>query len=142
MSQNFIANRRLGRLRPRATKLFVPFLVLAACCFVLSFYNGRLEQPWMSTAMLAVAGLLVLLFWLIPVLRYLSAYVEVSTSGVLVRSGLMGQKRQEVSFSQVTAIELGKGRRIEIVTRDGEVIALPKLPRAKKLVAQLERLAV
>ncbi len=91
--------------------------------------------------MLAVSALLVLLFWLIPVLRYLSAYVEVSTSGVLVRSGLMGQKRQEVSFSQVTAVELGRGRRIEIVTRDGEVIALPKLPRAKKLVAQLERLS-
>jgi membrane protein YdbS with pleckstrin-like domain len=138
MSQSFIESRRIARIRPRAIRLFLPFLILAAVSFGVSFYSGRLPEPWMNTTMYSVAAAIALLFWLIPVLRYLSAYVDVYTTRVLVRSGLMGQHRAEASFAQVTDVRLGRGRKIQLALTGGESLELPALPRAKKLLTELQ----
>jgi membrane protein YdbS with pleckstrin-like domain len=140
MSQSFIESRRIARLRPSAARLFFPFLILAAACFAVSFYNGRLPESWMTITLYSVAGAVAFLFWLIPVLRYLSAYVDIFNTHVLSRAGLMGQRRNEARFSQVTSVALGSGRRIQLTVTGGDVVELPRLPRAKKLVAELERL--
>jgi hypothetical protein len=141
MSQSFIESRRIARIRPSAIRLFVPFLVLAIACFGVSFYSGRLPEQWMNITLYSVAGALAFIFWLIPVLRYLSSYVDLFTTRVLYRSGLMGQRRSEANFNQVTDVRLGDGRRIQIALGSGEIIELPRLPKAKKLVAEIQALA-
>jgi hypothetical protein len=78
--------------------------------------------------------------WLIPVLRYLSAYVDIFTTRVLYRSGLMGQRRVEANFAQVTDVQLGDRRKIQLTVIGGEIVELPALPRAKKLVAEIQGL--
>ena len=90
--------------------------------------------------MYSVAGAIVFFLWLIPVLRFLSSYVDVFTTLVLYRSGLMGQQRIEANFSQVTDVRLGEGRRIQLSLTNGEIIELPRLPKAKKLVAEIQAL--
>jgi membrane protein YdbS with pleckstrin-like domain len=140
MSQSFIESRRLARIRPSAIRLFLPFLALAFACFGVSFYSGRLPEQWMDIAMYSVAGAIAFFLWLIPVLRFLSSYVDVFTTRVLYRSGLMGQQRSEANFSQVTDVRLGEGRRIQLSLTNGEIIELPRLPRAKKLVAEIQAL--
>jgi membrane protein YdbS with pleckstrin-like domain len=140
MSQSFIESKRVARIRPRAMRLFLPFTVLAAACFAVSFYFGRLPEPWMEIALYAVAGALAFAFWLIPLLRYLSAYVDIHTTRLVARSGLMGQHRSEASFNQITGVEIGRGRRILVHLIGGESIELPALPRSKKIVAELEKL--
>ncbi|MEN9962299.1 MAG: hypothetical protein RIS66_712 [Actinomycetota bacterium] len=90
--------------------------------------------------MYSVAGAIAFFLWLIPVLRFLSSYVDVFTTRVLYRSGLMGQQRSEANFSQVTDVRLGEGRRIQLSLTNGEIIELPRLPRAKKLVAEIQAL--
>jgi len=90
--------------------------------------------------MYSVAGAIAFFFWLIPVLRFLSSYVDVFTTRVLYRSGLMGQQRSEANFSQVTDVRLGDGRRIQLALTNGEVIELPRLPKAKKLAAEIQAL--
>ena len=140
MSQSFIESRRLARIRPSAIRLFLPFLALALACFGVSFYSGRLPEPWMNIAMYSLAGALALFFWLIPVLRYVSSYVDVFTTRVLCRAGLMGQVRSEASFSQVTDVRLGNGRKIQLSLTNGETLELPRLPRAKKLAAEIQAL--
>jgi hypothetical protein len=140
MSQSFIESRRLARIRPSAFRLFLPFLALAFACFGVSFYSGRLLEPWMDIAMYSVAGAIAFFLWLIPVLRFLSSYVDVFTTRVLYRSGLMGQQRSEANFSQVTDVRLGEGRRIQLALTNGEIIELPRLPKAKKLVAEIQAL--
>lgn len=90
--------------------------------------------------MYSVAGAIVFFLWLIPVLRFLSSYVDVFTTRVLYRSGLMGQQRIEANFSQVTDVRLGEGRRIQLSLTNGEIIELPRLPKAKKLVAEIQAL--
>ena len=94
----------------------------------------------MNITMYSVAGAIAFFFWLIPLLRYLSAYVDVFTTRVFYRSGLMGQQRSEAIFSQVTDVRLGEGRRIQLSLTNGEFIELPRLPRAKKLVAEIQAL--
>jgi len=141
MSQSFIESRRIARIRPRAIRLLFPFLALAAASFVVSFYSGRLPEQWMNITLYSVAGAVALFFWLIPVLRYLSAYVDVFTTRVLYRSGLMGQRRVEANFAQVTDVQLVSRRKIEITVTGGETVELPALPKAKKLVAEIQALA-
>jgi membrane protein YdbS with pleckstrin-like domain len=121
-------------------RLFVPFLVLAIACFAVSFYNGRLPEQWMTIALYSVAGAAAFIFWLIPVLRYLSSYVDVFTTRVLYRTGLMGQRRSEANFGLVKDVRLGNGRRIQLTLADGEIVELPALPKAKKLVAEIQAL--
>ena len=60
MSQSFIESRRIARIRPRAIRLFFPFLALAASSFVVSFYSGRLPEQWMNIALYSVAGAIAL----------------------------------------------------------------------------------
>ena len=140
MSQSFIESRRLARIRPSAIRLFLPFLALAFACFGVSFYSGRLPEQWMDIAMYSIAGAIAFFLWLIPVLRFLSSYVDVFTTRVLYRSGLMGQQRSEAKFSQVTDVRLGEGRRIQLSLTNGEIIELPRLPKAKKLVGEIQAL--
>jgi hypothetical protein len=140
MSQSFIESRRLARIRPSAIRLFLPFTALALACFGVSFYNGRLPEQWMNITLYSVAGAIAFFFWLIPVLRYLSSYVDVFTTRVLYRTGLMGQNRSEANFSQVTDVRIGEGRRIQLALTNGEIVELPRLPRAKKLTAEIQAL--
>ena len=140
MSQSFIESRRIARIRPRAIRLFFPFLALALACFAVSFYSGRLPEQWMYIALYSAAGAVAFFFWLLPVLRYLSSYVDIFTTRIFSRSGLMGQRRVEAHFAQVTDVQLSEGRRIQLTTRDGEIVELPSLPKAKKLVAEIQSL--
>lgn len=140
MSQSFIETRRIARIRPRALRLFLPFLVLALACFGVSFYSGRLPEQWMNITLYSVAGALTFFFWLIPVLRYLSSYVDLFTTRILNRSGLMGQRRSEVNLGQVVDVRVGDGRRIQLTLTGGEIVELPALPKAKKLAAEIQAL--
>lgn len=140
MSQSFIELRRLARIRPSAVRLFLPFLALGLACFGVSFYSGRLPEQWMDIALYSVAGAVAVFFWLIPVLRFLSSYVDVFTTRVLYRAGLMGQRRSEANFSQVTDVRLGDGRRIQLALANGDIVELPRLPKAKKLTAEIQAL--
>ena len=140
MSQSFIESRRLARIRPSAVRLFLPFAALALACFGVSFYNGRLPEQWMNITLYSVAGAIAFFFWLIPLLRYLSSYVDIFTTRVFYRAGLMGQNRSEANFSQVTDVRLGDGRRIQLALTTGEIVELPRLPRAKKLTAEIQAL--
>ena len=90
--------------------------------------------------MYSVAGAIAFFLWLIPVLRFLSSYVDVFTTRILYRSGLMGQQRSEANFSQVTDVRLGDGRRIQLALTNGEIFELPRLPKTKKLVAEIQAL--
>ena len=140
MSQSFIESRRLARVRPSAVRLFLPFAALALACFGVSFYNGRLPEQWMNITLYSVAGAIAFFFWLIPLLRYLSSYVDIFTTRVFYRAGLMGQNRSEANFSQVKDVRLGDGRRIQLALTNGEIVELPRLPRAKKLTAEIQAL--
>lgn len=94
----------------------------------------------MNITLYSVAGAIAFFFWLIPVLRYASCYVDVFTTRVFYRAGLMGQRRAEANFSQVTDVRIGEGRRIQLALTNGEIVELPRLPKTKKLTAEIQAL--
>jgi hypothetical protein len=137
---NFIAEQRLARLRPRVSKLFLPTLALFVAAFLLSFFSGRLSEQWQNIALWVVSGGIALILWLVPLLRYLSNYTEITNLHVRSRSGLMGQHRDEARLSQVNRVELTSGRTITLHLNGEEPLVLTGVPKHKMVAAEIEAL--
>jgi hypothetical protein len=71
----------------------------------------------------------------------MSTFLEVTTTRVLYRSGLMGQKRREVSLAQIKDVQLTKGRTISIVIDGQEPLVIPGIPKYKTVAVEIDRLA-
>ncbi|MEY4992913.1 MAG: hypothetical protein RIS82_35 [Actinomycetota bacterium] len=136
-----MSEQRLAKLRPRASQMFLPTLVLGLASAALTVFAGRLTEQWQNTLVWAVVGVLVLIFWLIPLLRYLSTYLEVTTARVIIRSGLMGQHRREIRLSNIRDVEVGKGRTISLILDDQDVVEIRGVPRHKMVALEIDRLA-
>lgn len=138
---NFLAEHRIARLRPRGGRLFFPMLLLFAVCFALSFLNGRFSEQWQNQTMWAIAGVFLILFWLIPILRWSSTFLEVTTTRVVFRSGLFGNARQEIQISQITNVELTARRTITISANGREPLVIAGIGKHKLVATEIDRLA-
>jgi uncharacterized membrane protein YdbT with pleckstrin-like domain len=138
---SFLAEQRIARIRPRGSKLFFPNLFLFAACFAMAFFTGRLTEPWQYNVLWIVCGSVVFFFWFIPLLRFMSTFLEVTTTRVLYRSGLLGQKRREVSLTQIKDVQLTKGRTISIVIDGQEPLVITGIPKHKTIAVEIDRLA-
>ena len=138
---SFLAEQRIARIRPRGSKLFFPNLFLFAACFALAFFGGRLAEQWQYTVLYIVCGSAVFFFWFIPLLRFMSTFLEVTTTRVLYRSGLLGQKRREVSLTQIKDVQLTKRRTISIVVDGQEPLVIAGIPKHKMIAVEIDRLA-
>jgi phosphotransferase system HPr-like phosphotransfer protein len=81
------------------------------------------------------------LFWFIPMINYLSTFLEVTTTRVVYRKGLFGQQRREVSISSIQNVELTKGRSITITAEGQEPLVLTGIPKHKLVAVEIDRLA-
>ena len=138
---SFLAEQRIARIRPRGSKLFFPSVFLFAACFALAFFSGRLSEQWQYSVLYIVAGSVTFFFWFIPLLRFMSTFLEVTTTRVLYRSGLLGQKRREVSLTQIKDVQLTKGRTISIVVDGQEPLVIAGIPKHKMVAVEIDRLA-
>lgn len=138
---SFISEQRIARLRPRASRLFLPNLFLFLACFGAAFFSGRLTEEWQYTVLWIVCGAVAFFFWLIPLLRYLSTYLEVTTTRVLYRSGLLGQNRRELSLTQIKDVQITRGRTISIVVDGQDPLVIKGIPKHKTVAVEIDRLA-
>ena len=138
---SFLGEQRIARIRPRGSKLFFPSVFLFAACFALAFFSGRLSEQWQYSVLYIVAGSVTFFFWFIPLLRFMSTFLEVTTTRVLYRSGLLGQKRREVSLTQIKDVQLTKGRSISIVVEGQEPLVITGIPKHKMVAVEIDRLA-
>lgn len=117
--------------------LFALFLAGA----ILSYVSNRVVDEWLIYVAYSAAGLLAVFFWLVPTIKHLNFYVELTTSRLIVRDGIFGQKTTELSLGDITSIELLRGRAVSLGRREGERLVLERMPRAKRLVAELRAVA-
>ena len=96
----------VAQLRPHARALFWPSVLLLAIAGAYGFFGGGLREPWQQAAAGGAAGLLALMFWLIPVWRWLSCRYTITTQRVVVRRGIVVRERQELSLSQCYDVTL------------------------------------
>lgn len=134
---SFQSEEYIGRLRKSAGSLFLPTSALFLAAAVSSYFSNVTTDQWVYFSILIACGLVAILFWLVPVIRHLSFYVDVTTSRVTIRRGIFGGQTLDLSWSQISEITYAKGRKILIQQRDGEAIELIGLPKPKKLAATL-----
>lgn len=140
-AMSFLAEQRIARIRPRASKLFLPNLFLFLACFAAAFFGGRLTEQWQNILLWSLCGAVVFLFWFIPLLRFVSTFLEITTTRVLYRSGLLGQKRSEVSLTQIKDVQLTRGRTISIIIDGKEPMVVPGIPKHRMVAVEIDRLA-
>lgn len=138
---SFLAESRIARLRPRGSKLIMPTLVLFIAAFAASFFSTSFTEPWQQITLWSICGAVSFFFWLLPVLRFFSTYLEITTSRVKYRAGLMGQNRKEVSLSQIKDVQISRGRSISLIIEGQEPFSIRGIPKHKTVAVEIDRLA-
>lgn len=137
----FQEEQLIARVRRSWWRLFLPFLALFFAAAIFSYVNNRTHEQWLLYLSYSISAALAVIFWLIPSVRHLGFYVELTSSRLIIRDGVFGQKTIELSLSDVTGAELGRGRVLRVSRREGEAIELAGLPKAKTLLAELRAAA-
>lgn len=138
---SFEAEVLLGRFRARGTRLIWPTIFLGITCFLATFLVGKLTEQWQQIAAYVVYGLILLLGFLVPVLRYLTAWTDLTSSRVVQRSGLFGQHFRQISYHQIERVELGAGRLITLYVAGEEAMELRSIPKTRIVAQEISRLS-
>jgi membrane protein YdbS with pleckstrin-like domain len=137
----FQEEQLIARIRRSWWRLIFPLLALFVAAAIFSYVNNRSVEQWALYLAYSIAGVVAVLFWLIPSIRHLSFYVELTSSRLVIRDGIFGQKTIELALADVTSVELGRGRKITIGRRDAESLVLEGIPATKTFVAELRSAA-
>lgn len=121
--------------------MLLPLFFLFLSCFAAAFLSLRFNEPWQLNVLLATCVLVALVFWLLPVLRFLSTYLDVTNVRVIYRAGLMGQTRFEIGLSQIKDVQLTRGRTMILVVEGQEPISIKGIAGYKKVALEIDRLA-
>jgi membrane protein YdbS with pleckstrin-like domain len=97
---NAEAERVIARLRPHGRVLVLPTLIMIATVAVASYFVGNLAEEWQNNGLLIGAVAVVVLFWLLPLLAWLSRRYVVTSRRIVVRHGLFVRTRQELLHSR------------------------------------------
>ena len=130
------------RLKPMARRLFVPTLVLAAVSFALAFVVEQISPIDYNYALIA-GGVIVVLFWLFPLLSYLACSLKLTSQRLVYRFGFLGLRKRQLLLSELSSIEIQKGRGmgrqvISILSVDGSEFRVEGYAKTKHLAAEIE----
>jgi membrane protein YdbS with pleckstrin-like domain len=134
---SFQSEEYLGRIRKSALSLVFPMAALFLAAAVASYFSNITVDLWLYYTILIACGLFALVFWLVPTIRHLSFYLDLTTSRVTIRQGLFGGKSVVLAWAEIREITFAKGRKVVLQPRTGEPIELEGLPQPKKLAATL-----
>ena len=133
------------RLKPKASRLFFPILVLAAVSFALAFVIEQISANDYNYALIA-AGVILAVFWLVPMLSFMAGYLKLTNQRLIYRFGFLGFRRRKLNLSDLSSIEIqteGRlGRKIiSILSVAGDEIRIGGYAKTKLLAAEIEALA-
>ncbi|WP_296632749.1 PH domain-containing protein [Rhodoluna sp.] len=138
---SFLADTRIAKLRPRLSQMFWPNVALFFAVFVVSFFAGRFTEQWQNLVVWISCGTFAFLFWFLPLIRYATTYLEITTTRVVSRSGLFGQHRQEIKIADISRVELAKRRAFTIEVNGQEPLVITGIPNHKTVALEIDRLA-
>ncbi len=119
--------------------MVLPTLVLGVVAAALAFFENRNLESWQSLTLYVSAAVLIFFAWLVPLVRQSVAWLEVSTGRVVWRDGLFGQKRRELSWHEVSAVEYVRGR-VTVFIHGQEPLVMKRLPKGKQLAREMQNL--
>lgn len=132
-------------LKPRASTLLLPTILLAAVCFALAFVAGQLSPADYEITLMAGA-LVTVLFWVFPLLSYLGSSLELTNQRLIHRYGFLGFRKKQLNLSDLASLELQKSKRLEgkaisIWSVDGKQWSIRGYARPRLLLAEIEAYA-
>ena len=142
------AERLVASLRPHGRALFWPSLLLIAVAGATGYFFGRFDEPWQNSAVLVGAIVVVLLFWLLPLLLWLAKRYIITTRRIVVRRGLFVRTRQELLHSRGYDITVRKNA-VQSMVGSGDLmvntgldspVVLRDIPRADLVQGSLHDL--
>lgn len=142
---SLIGETSIVRVRQKASRLYLPTLILAAVSFSLSYFAPQIPVDLQQIVYLA-AGSVVFLFWFIPLLSYLFSFLELTNERVIYRFGLFGLRRRDIELAEISSIQIQRpnalsGKVISLLLTDETELILSGYARTKLLAAEIERLA-
>jgi uncharacterized membrane protein YdbT with pleckstrin-like domain len=100
MSDTQDIERVVARLRPHASVLFWPSVLLIAVAAAVGYFQGSFFESWQNIAFLAGAALVVVLLWLLPLVSWLGKRYVITTRRIILRTGFFVRIRQELLHSR------------------------------------------
>jgi hypothetical protein len=133
---------KLVRLRPTATVLLFPTLVLAASSFSAIYFSEMISSDLYQIVLWVIIAA-VSLFWFLPLLNWLAASLVITDQRIIHRSGLFGLRKKVLNHSELSSIAVQRpkplrAKVISLVKIDGQVITVSGYSRAKQLAAAIE----
>lgn len=130
----------LARLRPRGSKLILPTLLLMLASFLAGLLGERFSEAWQTYTVFGVCGALAFFGFLIPTIRYVTTWTDITNARVVIRSGLFGQNFDSISLAEIKRVELQAGGLIALQVGEEEVV-MRALPKPKLVAQEISRLA-
>jgi len=90
----------VARLRSHSRTLFLPALILIADAGAVGYFGGSFPEDWQNLAILACALLVMVLFFLFPLIAWLGKNYTITTRRIVLRRGLFVRHRQELLHSR------------------------------------------
>lgn len=117
----------------------LPFIALFFSAAILSYFANHQIEQWQQIAIWIICGGLAIFLWLIPVIRHLSFYLDLSTSRIKIRQGIFGGQSIDLSLGDVVSASATKGGKLVVEIRGEEPLEL-RVPGRKKLAETINRL--
>ena len=137
---SFSSEEYLGRIRQHVVGLVLPFAALFVAAGIVSYFANQRLEVWQLNIAYSIALVIAIAFWLVPVIKHLAFYIDVTTTRLIIRRGLFGGKTVEIKLSDITAIEQRRSRVLIAANGLIDPIELSALPRPRAFVAQLRSL--
>ncbi|MBX3312300.1 MAG: PH domain-containing protein [Microbacteriaceae bacterium] len=93
------------RLRPKATLLFFPAIIFIAVCGAVGWFIFQLPESWEQLLLVSAALLIILLFSVFPLLRWLANQIVITNRKTLSQRGVLSRHIREVKHVEVSSVQ-------------------------------------
>jgi hypothetical protein len=131
----------LGRVRHRLSTLALPFALLFLAAGIVSYFANKRFEVWQLNIAYSVALAIAVLGWLIPVLRHLAFYIDLTTTRLVIRRGLFGGQTVELAWNEISGVEQRRATIVLTSLKLNGPLELTKVAGAKALATQLRTAA-
>lgn len=107
-----------ARLRPRLTKLTLPWIFLALISAAVSFASSYELLDWQVSLVWIGAGVATFILWVLPSLRFAATYLDVFSTGITIRSGLGSSKKVQLTWAEIAGVTASPIRGLIVKTKE------------------------
>lgn len=84
--------------------VFLLLVVVAGTSFAVAAIPAGAAQTWIRLVLLVVAGIILVVFTLVPVLRWLTTHYVITSHRVMFRIGVLNRQGKDVAFPRITDV--------------------------------------